>query len=143
MPTSYTKASVREFIDRAAKNETQHADLLALTKMLTRVSGEKPKMWGPTIIGFGTYHYKYESGREGDACRIGFAPRGAQIVLYLSDEMPGRAALLKRIAPVKLGVACVYIKSLALSDVAAIEEMSRASLAIMDKKNPDNAKKRA
>src|SRR5688572_27978401 len=91
--TAQTGASVSEFI-AAVPNETRRGDATTMVKLLTDVTGWKPKMWGSTIIGFGAYHYTYSSGHSGSICAIGFSPRGASLVIYAAD-FPGKAELLK------------------------------------------------
>jgi Domain of unknown function (DU1801) len=117
-------------------DETQRADAHAIAAMMTRLSGEPPKMWGPSIIGFGSYHYKYDSGREGDSLRIGFSPRKGQTVLYLIDGYTGKEAQLARLGKHKLGKSCLYIKRLSDVDTSVLEEMVVGTLAYMADKYP-------
>jgi hypothetical protein len=111
--TKVTGDSVPRFIG-AIKDEATRRDCEALIRLMQEVSKESPQMWGPSIVGFGSYHYKYESGREGDSLRIGFSPRKNNIAIYgcglkdLADE-------LKRLGKHKVGGGCLYIKK--LSDV--------------------------
>lgn len=124
--TKATAASVDDFLD-AVPNEERRADGQALSAMMARISGEPAKMWGPSIVGFGTHHYRYESGREGEICRIGFSPRGTGLVLYggyLRDP-----ALLARLGKHKAGKGCLYVKRLADVDLAVLEQMTVAALA--------------
>jgi hypothetical protein len=127
--------SVDAFID-AVTDDNQRADARFIAAMMERLSGEKPAMWGPSIIGFGSYHYKYESGREGEMCRIGFSPRKGQTVVYLIDGYLGKDAQLGRLGKHKTGKSCLYIKRLSDVDVGVLEEMVRDSLAYMDAKYP-------
>ena len=101
--TKPTKASVTGFIG-AVTDEKKRADARALVKLMQAATGEKPKMWGPSIIGFGSYHYKYESGREGDMPLVGFSPRKPATVLYGLKGFPGSEAFLARLGPHKEGV---------------------------------------
>ena len=110
--TKPTTASVKAFLD-AIEDDERRRDCKTLVTMMKRVTGCTPKMWGPSIVGFGTYHYKYASGHEGDACQVGFASRANAIVLYLSPEVKRAAALFKVLGPHKSGQACLYIKRLA------------------------------
>ena len=99
MTTNKTKerrADVSTFIAKVP-DVTQRADANTLIALLKRLSGAPPKMWGPSIVGFGTYHYRYESGREGDMCRIGFSPRKGQTVLYAMGDFPRRPAIMARL----------------------------------------------
>jgi hypothetical protein len=124
--TTETTKSVSGFI-KAVDNETKRNDSLQLVAMMKEITGFEPKMWGPTIIGFGKYHYKYDSGHEGDAPLIGFSPRKDAIVLYLANDFPKRDALLKKFGKHKASVACLYVKKLADIDMAVLREMISAS----------------
>ena len=104
--TQPTELSVTAFIDQLP-DPTQRADAKALVKLLENATGEKPKMWGPAIIGFGAYHYKYESGCEGDMPLVAFSPRKAATVLYNLTGFPGADALLDRLGKHTLGQACL------------------------------------
>lgn len=106
--------------------------------MLERITGESPKMWGPSIIGFGSYHYKYDSGHEGDMCRLGFSPRKAELVLYVLTEDPGQTEKLTRLGKHKTGKSCLYIKKLADVDMAVLEEIATDALSYMNRKYPQN-----
>ncbi len=128
-------ASVDDFI-AAVPDPAQRADALAIAGMMGRLTGESPTMWGPTIIGYGRYHYRYESGREGEMCRIGFSPRKGQTVIYVVDGYDDKQALLDRLGKHKTGKACLYIKRLADVDAAVLEEICARSLAVMAEKYP-------
>jgi predicted TPR repeat methyltransferase len=134
--TQATSADVTAFIAGVA-DDGQRADAHALCAMMTRLSGEPPKMWGSSIIGFGSYHYKYDSGREGDTLRIGFSPRKGQTVLYLIDDYTGKEAQLARLGKHKTGKSCLYVKRLSDIDIDVLEEMLVGSLAYMAEKYPD------
>jgi hypothetical protein len=133
--TQATAADVTAFIAGVA-DDGQRADALAIAAMMARLSGEPPKMWGPSIIGFGAYHYKYDSGREGNAPRIGFSPRKGQTVLYLIDGISTQTDLLTRLGKHKEGKGCLYIKRLSDFDTAVLEEMVVGSLAYMAETYP-------
>ena len=133
--TQATGADVTAFIDGVA-DETQRADAHVIAAMMARLSGEPPKMWGPSIIGFGAYHYKYDSGREGNAPRIGFSPRKGQTVLYLPGTISGQADLLARLGKHKEGKGCLYIKRLSDVDADVLEEMVAETLAYMAQTYP-------
>ncbi|HRI79689.1 MAG TPA: DUF1801 domain-containing protein [Cyclobacteriaceae bacterium] len=120
--TTETAASVSGFIDKI-KDETKRDDSYRIIKLMQKHTGFKPKMWGPSIIGFGTYHYQYESGREGDMPIIAFSPRSTAIVLYFSSEFKNRTALLKKFGKHKASKGCVYVKKLADVDMEVLEEM--------------------
>jgi len=126
--TQATDASVDTFLAKV-EPEQRRADGRVLLGMMARITGEPPVLWGPSIIGFGNVHYRYESGREGDMCRIGFSPRRAQLVLYLAASLPGRDALLSRLGKHSLGKGCLYITKLADVDRAALEDLIAQSWA--------------
>jgi hypothetical protein len=111
--TKATTVSVAAFIESLP--EEKRADAKALVKLMQELTGEKPKMWGPSIIGFGSYHYKYESGREGDNLLVGFSPRKPAMVLYGLLGNRDTEALLARLGKHTTGKGCLYIKK--LSDV--------------------------
>src|SRR6186997_2178366 len=107
--TTENTNSVTEFIMSVPDKQKQE-DSFALIEIMKKCSGLEPKMWGPAIIGFGSQHYKYESGREGDMPLIAFSPRKAELTLYLSSEFEGRGDFLKELGKHKTSKACLYIK---------------------------------
>lgn len=123
-----TDVAVADFI-AGVEPEAKREDAKVLLDLFTRVTGEKAVMWGPSIIGFGQYHYKYDSGREGDHMRSGFSPRKAKHSLYLMgrycDEATGKRvdALLRQMGKHKTGASCVYVNKLADIDLAVLEEI--------------------
>ena len=125
--TKPTKLSVPAFID-ALTDATRRADAKVLVKLMQKSSGEKPKMWGPAIIGFGSCHYKYESGREGDVPLVGFSPRKAASVLYLAGFSDSQA-LLAKLGKHTTGKGCLYIKKLADVDHHVLEALVAKALA--------------
>ncbi len=127
MKTEATTNAVDAFL-AGVIDPVRRADATALVDMLSRVSGAPATMWGSSIIGFGRYHYRYDSGREGDMCRIGFSPRKAETVLYVMDGFPRYEALLARLGKHRTGKSCLYIKRLANIDQAVLEELAAASL---------------
>lgn len=133
--TQATAVDVAEYVDRVP-DQQQRADARYLCDMMARLSGAPPVLWGPSIIGFGCYRYRYDSGREGEMCRIGFSPRKGQTVLYLLDGFDGHAELLARLGKHKTGKSCLYVKRLSDIDTATLEEMCRRSLAYMAEKYP-------
>jgi hypothetical protein len=133
--TTETDSSVSDFI-AAVADHSQRSDAESIRAMMERLTGEPAKMWGPSIIGFGSYHYIYDSGREGDMCRIGFSPRKGQTVIYVIDGYDDKDALLARLGKHKTGKACLYIKKLADVDQQVLEEICIRSLAYMDKAYP-------
>ena len=126
--TKPTAVSVEDFI-AAVEPASKREDAMVLLELFTRVTGEPATMWGPSIIGFGSYHYKYESGREGDMCRSGFSPRKAKHSLYLMgrycDEATGKKvdALLDKMGKHSTGASCVYVNKLADIDLDVLEEI--------------------
>ena len=141
LKTKITNADVRAFVD-AVDNDTRRNDADSLLAIYKEVTGVEPAMWGPSIIGYGSYHYKYDSGREGDMCRAGFSPRKANLALYLmggySDEDTGTkmAALRDRLGKHKTGASCLYINKLADVDIEVLKEMIALDLAWMNAKYP-------
>ena len=135
--TQATVARVEDFVTGIA-DENQRADARSLIAMMTRLSGEPATMWGPSIIGFGRYHYRYDSGREGEMCRIGFSPRKGQTVLYLIDGFEGHAELMAKLGKHKTGKSCLYVKRLSDIDLVVLEDMCRSSLAYMAAKYPES-----
>lgn len=136
--TRPTAVSVTDFLS-AIENDTRREDATALLKMLKAVTGWKPKMWGPTIVGFGAYHYTYDSGHSGSICAIGFSPRKASLVLYVAD-FPGKEALLSRLGKHKGGLKqCLYINKLADVDLKILEKVLVGGLAEIKKTWPVTA----
>jgi hypothetical protein len=134
--TKETAVSAGDYIEAVA-DDAQRIDARKIAAMMERLSGHVPKMWGPSIIGFGSYHYKYDSGREGDMCRIGFSPRKGNTVLYLIGGFEERGALLSKLGKHKTGKSCLYIKRLNDVDEAVLEQFIVASLAYMAQKYPE------
>jgi Domain of unknown function (DU1801) len=134
--TIETDSDVSAFIATIA-DDGQRADAATLCEILARTSGHPPRMWGPSIIGFGRYHYRYDSGREGDMCRIGFSPRKGKTVLYFVDGFPEHAALLARLGKHKTGKSCLYVKRLADLDDAVLDELCQASWTEMARRYPE------
>jgi hypothetical protein len=134
--TKPTETSVADFI-AAVENPKRKADAEVLCALFEEISGEPPKMWGPSIIGFGKYHYRYDSGHEGDAPRLGFSPRKAQTVIYLMSGFKGQDEMLARIGKVKTSVSCMYVNRLDQIDLGILREMAVASLAQMREQYPD------
>ena len=126
--TRKTQASPKKFIEAIA-DEGKRKDSLALMKMMQRITGEAPKMWGGSIVGFGDYHYKYESGREGDWFLTGFSPRKQALSLYIMSGFEGHAALLAELGKFKTGKSCLYVKRLDDVDLKVLETLIRKSVA--------------
>lgn len=109
--TKPTEQTVDSFL-AGVPDETVRNDCYTIIKLMEKASGEPPKMWGPAIIGFGTYHYKYDSGRGGDICTIGFSPRKGKITLYVLCSFPGQGQVLEKLGKYKAEGGCLYIKKL-------------------------------
>ncbi|MBA4047270.1 MAG: hypothetical protein C0476_01870 [Sphingomonas sp.] len=117
--TVETQASVEDFLAQVAVPQ-RVADARVLIELMTRISGEPPRLWGPSIIGFGSVHYRYASGREGDTPAIAFSPRKAELVLYVGASTPNIAALLTGLGKHKTGKGCLYVKKLADVDAGVL-----------------------
>jgi hypothetical protein len=131
MPENKTKAtilSVGAFID-ALTDPTRHSDARELLELMQRASGEKPRLWGPSIVGFGSYHYRYESGREGDMPLISFSPRKAAMVLYSMLDHSEAKTLLAKLGRHTTGKGCLYIKKLADVDRTVLETLIKNAVA--------------
>ena len=126
--TKATTASVATFI-AAIPDEVRRADARALVKLMQAASGEKPKMWGPSIVGFGSEHYVYDSGREGDMPLVSFSPRKAATVVYSALSGNGAPALLARLGKHTTGKGCLYIKRLSDVDVGVLQQLIVAAVA--------------
>jgi hypothetical protein len=122
LKTKKNEASVEEFLSNV-KDEQRREDSLAVLKMMKKITKEKPKMWGPSIIGFGDRHYKYASGREGDWFIVGFSPRKQNLTLYLSGGLEQSQSLLKKLGKHTTGVGCLYINKLEEVDQKVLEEL--------------------
>jgi len=120
--TQATEASVEAFLAKV-EPEQRRDDGRRVAEMMARITGEPATMWGPSIIGFGTHHYRYESGREGDICRIGFSPRKAQLVFYVGAGSGRLDPLLAKLGKHSTGKGCLYIKKLADVDQAMLEAL--------------------
>jgi hypothetical protein len=126
--TKPTTASIEEYIASRA-NEQQAADCRELMRMLEKITGHAPTMWGPSIVGHGTYRYTYESGRTGEAPLVGFAIRARELVLYVLAEGAAQQALLSQLGKHKIGKSCLYFKQLADLDRPTLEQILITSVA--------------
>ena len=134
--TKPTDASIDEYLASRASPE-QLTDCEAIMAMCTRVTKQPPKMWGPSIVGYGSYTYTYESGHAGQACLAGFAIRGKELVVYLSADTPGQVELLAKLGKHKLGKACLYFKRLADLDATVLEALIAGSVAEVKRRYPN------
>lgn len=130
--TTETEIDVFDFIESYVVNDQKKADSYKLIELMSTWSGSKPKMWGPTIIGFGSYHYKYASGHEGDAPILGFSPRKAQFSLYVYSKTEKSDALLKDLGKFKMGKACIYFKKLSDINIPIVEGLSKETIAYLE-----------
>ena len=138
--TRPTPVSVDDFLAKV-ENPERRADGETVRAMMTRITGETPQMWGPSIIGFGSYDYRYDSGHSGTACRLGFSPRKAELVLYVLTGSEEQATLLARLGKHKIGKSCLYIKRLKDVDQGVLEELTRSALDYMNAKYPPGSAK--
>jgi len=125
--TQPTDASVAQYL-AAIESEERRQDCEALVRLMQKVTGEPARMWGTGIVGFGTRHYRYESGREGDICRVGFASRKGDISLYGSGSAPWREELLAQLGKHKTGKGCLYIRRLSDIDAKILEKLVAESV---------------
>ncbi len=121
---------------KTVESEKRRSESAFLMEMMERLTGSKPVLWGPSIIGFGQYHYKYDSGHSGTYLRIGFSPRKAAMTIYMMTGYDNRAALLARLGPHTRGKSCLYVKDLAKIDHGVLEQIAARSLAEMDVRYP-------
>ena len=133
--TKPTRASVDAYLASRASTE-QLVDCKAIMAMCKRVTKQQPKMWGPSIVGYGSYTYRYESGHSGDAFLAGFAVRGKELVVYLMAESPEQVELLAKLGRHKMGKSCLYLRRLADVDVTVLEALIAESVAGIRRRYP-------
>ena len=126
--TQENDESVDEFLE-SVNDETKKKDSFVLRDFLMDITGEAPKMWGDSIVGFGKYHYKYKSGREGDWFKVGFSPRKQSLTVYLKGYMEGLEDLLDKLGKYKVGKSCIYIKKITDVDLDVLKTMIKRSIA--------------
>lgn len=134
--TTETEMSVIDFINTFVEDEAKRNDAFELLKIMQNVTGFEPKMWGPSIIGFGSYHYKYSSGHEGDAPLVGFSPRKAAISLYIYLSDDKKEELLSKFGKHKAAKGCIYIKKLTDIDLEILKIMISTSVKELQKLYP-------
>jgi hypothetical protein len=125
--TQPTNQSVTEFLNQISDPE-RRADCFAVAKIMEEITGEKPRMWGPGIVGFGTYHYKYASGREGDWPRTGFSPRKKDLTLYIMMGFEKHAELMEKLGKHSTGKSCLYIKRLSDIHMPTLKKLIKIGL---------------
>jgi Domain of unknown function (DU1801) len=127
LKTKPTQASVKEFLNQIP-DEERRKDCLAVAKIMQEITGSKPKMWGPSIVGFGSYHYKYDSGREGDWMITGFSPRKKDLTLYIMMGFEKQPELMKQLGKHSTGKSCLYIKRLSDIHVPTLKKLIKTSV---------------
>ena len=133
--TKPTKQSV-EFFLKTVVNEQKRKDCQELVTLMTRVTGHPATMWGPSIVGFGKYHYKYDSGHEGESCLAAFSPRKDSLTVYLMPGFTEKEELMNKLGKFKTGKSCLYIKQLQDIDIKILEKLIRISLKEVKEKYP-------
>lgn len=131
--TVFTENSVTDFIQNI-DNDQKQKDSFQLIEIMEMVSGEKAKMWGPSIVGFGSYYYKYESGHEGTAPIIGFSPRKAAFSLYVFSGNTEHSAIVERLGKFTMGKACIYVKKVDDIDLEVLKELMQATIQFLSDK---------
>ncbi|MCP5051791.1 MAG: DUF1801 domain-containing protein [bacterium] len=134
LKTKPNDANVESFLNGVA-DETKRQDCFTLLELMKQITGAEPKMWGGSIVGFGSYHYKYESGREGDWFLSGFSPRKQNLTLYIMAGFSRYDELLSKIGKYKTGKSCFYVKKLADIDLQVLKELIKQSVEHMAKLN--------
>src|SRR5690606_19478449 len=129
--TTYTEVKVEDFIN-TVESEQKRADAFRLAELMSQWSGFEARMWGPSIIGFGNYHYKYESGHEGDAPIIGFSPRKAAFSLYVYSPTETSKKLLDELRKYTMAKACIYVKKLSDINLDVLEKLCHESIAYVN-----------
>lgn len=133
LKTKKTNASVKAFID-AVENETRRKDARAVAKLMREVTGKRAKLWGTSIVGYGSYKYAYDSGQSGEWPMVGFSPRKSNLVLYIMPGFSGSAALMKKLGKHKTGKSCLYINKLDDVDMDVLRELVQSAVEYMKSK---------
>jgi len=134
--TTENNLSVDDFLN-SVENEKRREDSQKVLKLMWETTGEDPKMWGKSIVGFGTYHYKYASGREGDFMKVGFSPRKTALTLYIMDGFDRHEELMQQLGKYKTGKSCLYIKKLEDIDLEVLKDLVNESVAYISEKYPE------
>ena len=140
--TTYTGENVSDFINSYVDNEQKKADSFRLIELMLEWSSAESKMWGPTIIGFDSYHYKYASGHEGDAPILGFSPRKAAFSLYVYSDTEKSKLLLAKLGKFKMGKACIYVKKLSDINISALKELCIESIKYINEHHECSCRKK-
>jgi len=133
LKTKQTDQSVEKFLNTVT-DKKRREDSFSVLEMMKQITKMEPKMWGPSIVGFGTYHYKYESGHEGDMCMIGFSPRKQSLTLYILPGFANYEELMKKLGKYKTGKACLYINKLEDVDIATLKKLIKEGFTYMARK---------
>jgi len=133
LKTKQTEQSVEKFLNSIA-DKKKREDCFTVLEMMKQITKMDPKMWGPSIVGFGTYHYKYESGHEGDMCMIGFSPRKQNLTLYILPGFGKYKELMKKLGKYKTGKSCLYINKLEDVDIATLKKLIKEGFTYMAEK---------
>ena len=140
--TTYTGKNVMNFVNSYVEKEQKKTESFRLIELLQEWSGFEPKMWGPTIIGFGNYHYKYASGHEGEAPILGFSPRKTAFSLYVYSETERSKKLLAELGKFKMGKACIYVKKLEDINILTLHELCIESIKYIDENHECSCRKK-
>jgi len=130
-----TGSDVKAFLN-GIENDARREDAFSVLALMKKITHEKARMWGPGIVGFGSYHYKYDSGREGDFLKTGFSPRKTALTIYIISGFKYAGSVMNRLGKYKTGKSCLYVKKLDDIDLPALEELIRSSVAYIDRKYP-------
>lgn len=133
LKTKLNKASVEKFLN-SVKDGQKRQDSFKILEMMKKITKEEPKMWGPSIVGFGKYHYKYASGHEGDMCIAGFSPRKEALTIYILPGFEKYDSLMKKLGKFTTGKSCLYIKRLEDVDTKVLEKLILSSVNYMKEK---------
>ena len=133
LKTKVSNASVERFLN-SVKDEQKRQDSFKILEMMKKITKEDPKMWGPSIVGFGSYHYKYASGHEGDMCIAGFSPRKEALTIYILPGFEKYDSLMKKLGKYKTGKSCLYIRRLEDIDTKVLTELISESYKYMKQK---------
>ncbi len=136
LKTKQNEASVDSFLDSVG-SDRRREDSFTVLELMKRITGDEPRMWGAAIVGFGSYRYKYASGRSGEMPRIGFSPRKQSLTVYVMPGFSGYDELLSRLGKHRTGKSCLYINKLADIDMGVLEDLIRSALDAMRKKYPE------
>ena len=137
--TKPTNQSVKDFLNQIS-DEERRADCFAVAKIMEEITGEKPKMWGPSIVGFGSYHYKYASGREGDWPEMGFSPRKKDLTLYVMVGFEKHADLMEKLGKHSTSKSCLYIKRLSDVHIPTLKKLMKIGLKDLKKYTSSKSK---